>query len=111
MKLSQSKCQVVGLRAGEIEINLLNPLQPAVVAKFMLLRDDGTHAGMYTKGNSWGEDTVKAFENFIDKLEEEVLSELFDEEVSSQPQELVDGGSTASQDRPTLGDGKGIPQI
>jgi predicted dinucleotide-binding enzyme len=110
MKLSTDPCQIVGVRAGEIEINLLNPEQPTVNTKFVLLREDGTHAGQYSKSAAWSDKAVKAFQEFISAMEDDVIRELF---VSSEetPQVVVGDQSPAPQDVPTLGDKKGVPQI
>lgn len=110
MKLSTDPCQVVGVRAGEIEINLLNPDRPVVQTKFVLIREDGTHAGQYSKAAAWSDKAVKAFEEFIDALEEDVLRELFQVQ-DDPPQSVVGGESQTPQDVPTLGDKKGVPQI
>lgn len=110
MKLSQQKCLVVGVRAGEVAISLLNPEQPKVEAYFVLLREDGTNSGKYTKAGGWTEKAAKAFQDFIEALEEDVLRELF-ESSGDAPQAVVGDTSEPPQDVPTLGDKKGVPQI
>lgn len=111
MKLSKGKCQITGVRAGEISINLLNPMQPVVNSNFILLREDGTHAGQYTKAGGWSDAATQAFEAFIEKLEENILSEIFEETIGAQPQQVGSDVQEATQDVATLGDGKGVPQV
>lgn len=111
MKLSKGKCQITGVRVGEININLLNPMQPVVDSHFILLREDGTHAGQYTKAAGWSDASTKAFEDFIEKLEENILLEIFEESSGDQPQPVGSDVQEATQDVATLGDGKGVPQV
>lgn len=114
MIFSKSPCKIIGLRVGEVAINLINPDQAQVAVKFLLMREDGTHAGLYSKSDSWGDEATQAFEDFMTAMEKDVLNEVFEESTEEAPQ---DGGgkmSLPTQDVPTLGDGgikKTIPQI
>lgn len=80
MKLINKPSRIVGLRVGEVSINLLSPGASSVVAKFILLRDaskgDNINAGQFSKAH-WSPETLEAFEHFIDALEGDAVRDLF----------------------------------
>lgn len=80
MKLSHQPSRIVGLRVGEVAINLLSPGASSVVAKFVLLRDpsqgDTVNSGQFTKVH-WSPEAIQAFERFIDALEDDAVRDLF----------------------------------
>ena len=81
MILTKADSKIVGVRAGEVDIDLLTT--PGLKVSFVLLRDpnskelDGINAGKYTRNGPWSEKVRNALEVFITTLEEEVLPELF----------------------------------
>jgi hypothetical protein len=94
MKLSRKPCKIVGLRLGELTLNLL--AAPIISGKFVLVREPSegntnVNAGSYSK-NNWSEQTIEALQKFIDSAEQDALVDLFDDagqegddEESSEP--------------------------
>lgn len=93
MKLVRWPCKIVGLRVGEIKVDLLRgPI--LLSANYVLLRDpeknDGANAGRYDKNRDWSERASKALEAFIEVLEEEALPEIFEVEGDDRLRTLDD---------------------
>ena len=125
MILTKADSKIVGVRAGEIDIDLIT--SPGMTVKFILLRDpgdeklDGMNAGKYTRNGPWSEKVRSALEAFLTALEEEVLPELFaipgdkrgTETDSPTPEsDTEDGTDGKSLSFPTLGGNKKTtPQI
>lgn len=76
MKLSTDKSKIVGLRLGELEVNMLGE-HMTVKAHFALLREDGSTVGKVTR-SSWGAKTHAALAALADTMEEEMLGEVFE---------------------------------
>jgi hypothetical protein len=120
VKLTKSPCRIVGVRVGEINADLLSATRLSV--RFVLLRDpessDGLNAGQYSKDRDFSPRTIEAFEKFVECLEEDALVELFQvedhrlDEMDSTPEQREEKESEKdSLIFPTLGGGKGTPQV
>ena len=123
MKLVKAPSKIVGVRVGEISADLIT--SKGMCIKYVLLRDiegdyDGVNAGSYTKEREFSEKTMKALDNFVSCLEEDVLPELFEVKRIDLPEDLKPKGPTEKDDKdrlefpklPVLGnDGKRTPQV
>jgi len=125
MRLTGSPSKIVGVRVGEVELNLV--VAPSLMVKYVLLRNpedsklDGVNAGKYTKAGPWSEKVREALDTFISALEEDVLPELFDipgdkrgTELDPPTSRLDDAAKKQADDHlsfPTLGGSKTTPQI
>lgn len=82
MKLSKSPNSIVGLRVGEVAIDLTSPSRTTLTAKFFLLRDpelgENINAGQFSK-TQWSDAAIQAFQQFIDMLEDDAMQDLFGE--------------------------------
>lgn len=110
MKLSRKPSRIVGLRVGEIAVNLLSPGNSTLVAKFVLLRDpelgDNMNAGLFTKTN-WRPETTEAFKTFIHALEDDAVQDLFgDGPVEDVPEEETRDSVLKFPSVPVLGKSK-----
>jgi hypothetical protein len=69
--------RIVGIRLGELEIDLIRGFPAIMKAKFALLRDDGAHCGQVTKEVDWSDKTSTALQALAEALEEDIFAEVF----------------------------------
>ena len=90
MKLTESPARIVGLQAGSIKIRMPEPDKFQMTANFYLVRDDGQPIGKLTKTNNWSEKTIKAVQELMQSLEEEMMPDVFNEAPGSEDGETPD---------------------
>lgn len=97
MTKSDGKCNIDGVSAGEISINLLGPV-PTILAKYALeSTKSGERFGAGIRAEGWSEETLTKLKAFIDSLEGDVCKSVFDAHTS---------GSVAED---SLGTTDGVP--
>lgn len=80
MKLSRSKCLIVGAQAGEISAKLLGG-QIILQAKFAIVTESGEAAGYFEKAGSWSERTQELLKQLSESLETDALPHIFEEPI------------------------------
>jgi 2-keto-3-deoxy-galactonokinase len=83
--------RIVGLRLGEVEINLVHGFPGVLHAKFVLIKDDGSNCGQVTRNLDWSEKTSEALRVFAEALEEDVYADYFKGAPSSPDADAPDG--------------------
>lgn len=96
MKLSRSRCKVVGVQTGELTLNVTSP-SPLLRVKFALVAEDGGTVGYFEKGSAWSEKTQELLQQLTESLEADALPYLFDE-----PIEDLDPTKPPSEEPPQL---------
>lgn len=76
MKLSRSPCRIVGIQAGEVSLKVLGP-SLSLYAKFALLVEGGETSGFFEKTSAWSDRTQERLQAFLESLEEDALSHVF----------------------------------
>jgi hypothetical protein len=90
VKLTRSKCRIVGIQTGEGSFTVLGG-SPHLRAKFALITEGGETAGYFEKSAAWSERTQQALEELTASMEADVLPNIFDEPVEEgTPSEPVD---------------------
>ena len=80
MKLSRSKCHIVGLQTGEASFTVLGA-SPHLRVKFALITEGGETAGYFEKSSSWSERTQQLLQQFTESLEADALPHIFEEPI------------------------------
>lgn len=80
MKLSRSKCRIVGVQTGEASFIALGGA-PHLRVKFALLTEGGETAGFFEKGSTWSEKTQDLLRQLTESMESDALPYIFDEPV------------------------------
>lgn len=74
----KGRSRIVGVRLGEVTINLIQQGVSPLVAVFALVRDDGELAGRVEKRFEWSERTKKLLSEFQVSLELDMAESLFE---------------------------------
>lgn len=90
MKLPNGKSKIVGLQAGEISINFINPSKPPLYAKIAHLDSTGNILGFLELSGGWSENFIEKVQAFADSLEEEIQTMLFEQLESTNKQDDSD---------------------
>ncbi len=81
MKLSRSKCRILGVQTGEASFVLLGG-SPHLRAKFALVTEGGETAGYIEKSSTWSERTQELLQQLAASMETDVLPNIFNEPVA-----------------------------
>lgn len=69
--------RIIGVRVGEFSVDLIHSPDAVIKAEFALIRDDGAHCGKVSKYGDWSEETAAALKGFVESLEADIFSEVF----------------------------------
>lgn len=87
MKLSRSKCRIVGVQTGELSYNSFGT-NPVLRVKFAIVTEGGDTAGYFERASSWSDKSKELLAQLAESLETDALPYLFDEPiVEAQPGE------------------------
>ncbi len=79
MKLTEAKCRITGVTLGEAQINLIRIDAVPIQAKFALISGDGSVSGYFERRNGWSDKVLQALQAFVDAIEEDGLTVVFEE--------------------------------
>lgn len=92
MKLSKSRCRIVGLELKQAHLNFINPGLPPLTADFALIREDEERAGLLQRRLDWSPRTLAALAELQDAMEAETLEHVFDpqpeQEQAREPEQM-----------------------
>ncbi len=80
MKLSRSRCRIVGIQTGELSLNM-NSGSPILRVKFALLTEGGETSGYFEKGSAWSDRSQELLLALTESLELDALPYVFDEPI------------------------------
>ncbi len=96
MKMSRSRCRIVGVQTGELSLNM-NSASPILRVKFALLTEGGETSGYFEKGSTWSDRSQELLQQLTESLESDALPYIFDE-----PVEEGDPTSSAVEEPPQI---------